>query len=60
MAGTSKAATVKVKVREGWAVFDGSAQRGGCHTLDVDPDTAADWIAAGWVEQVNKSTGSKR
>jgi hypothetical protein len=55
MAGTG---TVKVRVREGWAVFDGHAQRGGGQTLDVDPDTAEQWLAAGWVEQV-KPTGKR-
>ncbi len=58
MAGTAKAATVKVRVREGWAVYDGHAQRGGGETLDVDPDTAVEWLAAGWVEQV-KPTGKR-
>jgi len=45
-------AKVRVRVRDGWAVFDGDVQRGGGETLDVDPDTAEQWVAAGWVEYV--------
>ncbi len=41
------AAKVAVKVIDGWAVFDGTAQRHGGHQLDVDPDTAARWETAG-------------
>ncbi len=46
------AGTVKVKVRDGWAVFDGTAQRSGGELLDVDRDVAEQWTAAGWVEPV--------
>ena len=46
------AGTVKVKVRDGWAVYDGTEQRGGGSTVEVDADTAAQWEAAGWVEPV--------
>ena len=31
------AGTVKVEVRHGWSVFDGTAQRNGGEQLDVDP-----------------------
>ena len=48
--------TVKVTVREGWAVYDGEQQRGGGETLETDPATAAQWIAAGWVEPAEAST----
>lgn len=41
---------VKVRVAPGWAAFDGIAQRSGGDVIDVAPDVAADWIAAGWVE----------
>ncbi len=44
------ACTVKVKVREGWAVYDGTSQRGGGETVEVDAATAEQWIAAGWVD----------
>ena len=46
-------ATVKVKVREGWAVYDGKVQRGGGETVEVDPETADGWLAAGWVEKIS-------
>jgi hypothetical protein len=42
------AGSVKVKVREGWAVYDGTKQRGGGETLEVDPASAEEWLAAGW------------
>ncbi len=60
------AGTVKVKVRDGWAVYDGTTQRGGGHALEVDPETAERWERAGWVERVKtntervKTTTSKR
>ena len=54
------AATVKVRVREGWAVYDGKAQRGGGETLEVDPDQAEEWLAAGWVEKVTSSRTAKK
>ncbi len=44
--------TVKVKVREGWAVYDGVRQRGEGETVETDPDTAEQWITAGWAERV--------
>ena len=53
MAGSAgSAGTVTVRVRDGWAVYDGVAQRTGGARLDVDPDLAARWVAAGWVEPV--------
>ncbi len=48
--------TVKVRVREGWAVYDGATQRGEGETLDVDPDEAERWLAAGWVDRVKRAT----
>ena len=51
--------TVKVKVREGWAVYDGTSQRTGGEVLDVDTDTAEQWETAGWVERVKTSTRKK-
>ena len=44
--------TVKVKVIEGWAVYDGEQQRTAPATIEVDSDTADQWIVAGWVEKV--------
>lgn len=52
--------TVTVKVLDGWAVYDGQEQRGGGEQVDVDPDTAGRWVAAGWVEPVEKSTTARR
>lgn len=52
--------TVKVKVRNGWAVFDGKVQRAGGETVEVDPDTAEQWQTAGWVEPVKASTRARR
>jgi hypothetical protein len=43
---------VKVRVRDGWAVYDGKAQRGGGETVEVEPETADEWLVAGWVERV--------
>ena len=53
------AGTVKVKVREGWAVYDGDTQRGGGHTLEVDAATADQWEAAGWVEKISSMPKKK-
>lgn len=44
--------TVKVKVRDGWIVHDGNAVRGGGEVVDIDTETADEWLAAGWVETV--------
>jgi len=49
---TGSTSTVTVEVRDGWAVHDGTAQRTAGARLDVDPDLAAAWVAAGWVEPV--------
>ena len=51
--------TVKVKVREGWAVYDGNRHRTGGETVEVDAATADQWEAAGWVERVKTSTRKK-
>lgn len=40
------------RVRDGWAVFDGQEQHGGGQQLDVEPELAEQWTAAGWVEPV--------
>ncbi len=50
--------TVKVRVRDGYAVYDGTSQRTGGEVLDVDTDTAEQWETAGWVERV-KATRKK-
>lgn len=54
------AGTVKVEVKHGWSVLDGTAQRNGGEHLDVDPDTAEQWIAAGWAEKVDKPAARTR
>jgi hypothetical protein len=55
----SAAASVKVKVRDGWSVYDGKQQRNGGETIETDPETARTWEAAGWVEPVKASTRRK-
>jgi hypothetical protein len=47
--------SVKVRVLDGWAVFDGERQRVGGEQLEVDLDTAEQWESAGWVERVKSS-----
>lgn len=51
-------ATVKVKVREGWIVWDGKTQRSGGEVVTVESAQAAEWLAAGLVDPVpvKKST----
>ena len=51
--------TVKVRVLDGWAVYDGERQRGAGEVLDVDTDTVDQWEVAGWVERVKTSTRKK-
>jgi hypothetical protein len=51
---------MKVTAREGWAVFDGTAQRGEGETLQVDADTADQWETAGWAEAVDKPSARTR
>jgi hypothetical protein len=46
--------TVTVKVKHGWSVFDGTVQRNGGEQLDVTPEVAEQWVAAGWAEKVDK------
>jgi hypothetical protein len=45
------AATVKVKVRDGWLVYDGEQQRSARRDRRGRPGTAEQWIAAGWVSR---------
>lgn len=35
-------------------MYDGIEQRNGGEQLDVDPDTAEQWVAAGWAEKADK------
>ena len=44
--------TVKVRVIDGWAVHDGTRHRTGGEVVEVDADTAEQWITAGWAEKV--------
>ena len=52
--------TVKVKVRAGYAVFDGKTQRSGGQHVEVPADLAEQWTAAGWVEPVAKTPTAKQ
>ena len=52
--------TVKVKVKVGWSVFDGTEQRNGGEQLDVTPEVAEPWVAAGWAERVDKPAARTR
>ena len=54
------AGTVTVEVRDGWAMYDGTAQRSGGELLDVDPDLAARWVTAGWFEPVEPKVPRRR
>jgi hypothetical protein len=49
------AGKVKVQVRDGWAVYNGKAQRGSGEVLDADPDQGKAWLAAGWVNKVTST-----
>ncbi len=48
------AADVKVRVSDGFAVFDGKEQRSGGQELTVPAELAERWVAAGWVELVKE------
>jgi hypothetical protein len=52
--------SVKVRVLTGWAVHDGTAQRGAGELVETDADTAKAWLASGWVEPAPASTSRKR
>ncbi len=52
--------TVKVRVLEGWAVYDGETQRGAGEQLDVPADLAGRWSIAGWVEPVKPPRRTKK
>ena len=57
---TGSTSTVTVEVRDGWAVHDGTAQRTAGQRVDVDPDVAARWVTAGWVEPVEPKVPRRR
>jgi len=59
MAGTATE-TVKVKVCDGYAVYDGKTQQSGGKQIEVPADLAEQWTAAGWVEPVAKTSTPKR
>ncbi len=50
---------VKVKVKDGWLVYDGEQQRSSGETFDVPADVAAEWVAAGWAELVKAPAGKR-
>jgi hypothetical protein len=41
--------TMRVTVKDGWAVYDGNQHVNGGETVTVDTDTANEWLAAGFV-----------
>jgi len=43
--------TVRVRVSEGWAVYDGSRQRHGGEVIEVPVEQAAEWIRKGWLDR---------
>jgi hypothetical protein len=49
-----------VKVKHGWSVFDGTEQRNVGERLDVTPEVAEQWVAAGWAERVDKPAARTR
>ncbi len=51
---------VKVRVLDGWAVFDGETQRSGGDELEVPADLAGRWSSAGWVELVEPAKPKRR
>lgn len=54
MTGADNPDRVTVQVVDGWAVHDGTRHRTGGEQVDVDPDTAERWVAAGWVEPTTR------
>jgi hypothetical protein len=50
--------SVQVTVRDGWLVVDPTTgeQTGARSILDVPPELAEQWIAAGWVEPSQPAT----
>lgn len=48
--------TTTVTVAQGWAVYDGTEQRHAGATLDVDRETAQQWLASGWVTETPAKT----
>ncbi len=53
------AGTVKVTIRDGWAVFHDGEQHGGGTVIEVDNETAEYWIAGGWVSPGEEQAGSQ-
>ena len=52
--------TMKVRVKHGWSVFDGTEQRNGSEQLDVPAEVADQWVTAGWAEKVEKPARTRR
>ncbi len=53
------AGKVKVRVCDGWGVYDGQRQHSGGEVVDVPADLARKWIAAGWVVMVEPKAHRK-
>ena len=51
---------VRVRVLDGWAVFDGETQRGAGDELEVPADLAGRWSIAGWVELVEPAKAKRK
>ncbi len=51
---------VRVRVLDGWAVFDGETQRGAGAELEVPADLAGRWSIAGWVELVEPVKATRK
>ena len=52
--------SVEVEVRNGWLVYDGQQQRSAGETVEVEPNLAQQWVAAGWAEPVKTPPARKR
>jgi len=46
--------TTAVVVTDGWAVYHDGRQHHDGAELDVHPDTAAEWVAAGWAQPATR------
>ncbi len=51
---------VRVRVRDGWAVFDGTTQRSSGEEFEVPSDLAGRWSIAGWVELMEPAKPKRR
>ncbi len=54
------AGTVKVTIRDGWAVFHDGEHRTGGTVVEVDNETAEHWIERGWASPGENKPAAKR